>query len=264
MRLALPPLFILAVILCPIRGESFTLQRAGIHGWSVKDLVVNINYVSCSGIARSVLDDAIDESFDLWNSVSTSNMRLIRGSNTATTASDAFTGVATDDPVIVCDTAFGATTSTDANQVFAVSDISSSGSAITYGFMLLNAQVGATANISNLSPIQFTILLAHEIGHVLGLGHTGVDESLMYYDLSLKTHLRLSQDDVDGVSFLYSRSEPDEDKVFGCARVGAGRSGPISQIWITALLLSLCQLWFRRNLILRRFQKSQVPVFKTW
>ena len=48
----------------------------------------------------------------------------------------------------------------------------------------------------------------------------------MYYDATSKANLSLSQDDVDGISYLYPRKELSGDKLFGCgtlAVVGTSR-----------------------------------------
>ena len=66
-----------------------------------------------------------------------------------------------------------------------------------------------------LSP-KLQIIIAHEVGHLLGLGHTQYEPSLMYYSIGEKKYLRLSQDDMDGLSFLYPRNELGGDGLFGC------------------------------------------------
>ena len=64
------------------------------------------------------------------------------------------------------------------------------------------------------------IVLAHEMGHLLGLGHSADTKALMYYDASAKTTLGLAKDDYDGITYLYPRDEIGKDKMFGCAAIG--------------------------------------------
>ncbi len=45
-------------------------------------------------------------------------------------------------------------------------------------------------------------VIAHEIGHALGLGHSEVSESLMYFQV-VDIRKSLGQDDIDGVTYLY-------------------------------------------------------------
>lgn len=45
-------------------------------------------------------------------------------------------------------------------------------------------------------------VIAHEIGHALGLGHSKESSALMFYRI-VEQRSRLGQDDIDGISFLY-------------------------------------------------------------
>ena len=54
-------------------------------------------------------------------------------------------------------------------------------------------------------------IIAHEIGHAIGLGHSQFDHNLMYYQ-SISTRERLGWDDIDGVTYLY----PTEQPIGGC------------------------------------------------
>lgn len=67
-------------------------------------------------------------------------------------------------------------------------------------------------------------VIAHEVGHALGLGHTDKDEALMYYRI-VDQRSRLGQDDIDGISFLY----PMKGDLFGISEDGIlGGCGTIS------------------------------------
>lgn len=67
--------------------------------------------------------------------------------------------------------------------------------------LILNAH--PSTNLSNYSDSDLEAVIAHEIGHAIGLGHSEYQHNLMYYSVSGKNQKWLGQDDLDGVSYLY-------------------------------------------------------------
>jgi hypothetical protein len=73
-----------------------------------------------------------------------------------------------------------------------------SGKKIAGAVILIND----SGTFGNLSRNDQIAVLAHEMGHALGLGHSEDDAALMYYR-TIDLRSNLGQDDIDGISYLY-------------------------------------------------------------
>ena len=187
-------------------SHAFTLGSSNVKGgWQTRELFFDVNETSCSALGISIpdLNEAIDAALGLWNSASTSSLKLKRGSVVTST------GVAST-PVIYCDTSVFSP-----DFVAGVGSFTMTGNNPEKGGVEINGDSTKNAYFGKLNATYKAILLAHEIGHVLGLGHSEKQYALMYYDISSKKNLTLSQDDVDGISWLNPSDEPN-NKAFGC------------------------------------------------
>ncbi len=101
-----------------------------------------------------------------------------------------------------------------------------SGKKIKGSVILINDTSGTFGDLSRSDKIG---VIAHEIGHALGLGHSDESAALMFYR-TVAQRSRLGQDDVDGISFLYPIGGDlyglSEDGLVSCATIDHGRSGP--------------------------------------
>lgn len=225
----------LAVLLPTRQARAFTLVgNSALQGWQTDLLEIHLNPDQCP-IPEAELTQALDRAIDLWNSVPTSSIRLTRGVPVATTPVQAAAGTGTSGtptPVILCDPNLGTTlgVGVDDDVIPASTSNKAVGLTLNYAYILLNADPSARANVSRLSNLKLSMVLAHEIGHVLGLGHTRDPQNLMYFDVTLRTELSLSQDDIDGVTYLYPRHELGENGLLGCGVLerprGDGGKGP--------------------------------------
>ena len=231
--------FLLLGAICAVASSSFAFTLSGtdpnLKGWNTNELTFTVNYSGCS-VSQTVLNGAIDDAIGLWNSVESSHIKLKRGGATSTSPASAWALINSDGPSIVCDTSFGSTTSQNANAVVGLARNGTINGRIAVANIVMNSQAGGSANINNVSSIQLSIAIAHEMGHVLGLGHSDIPAALMYYSLGSKNQLELNQDDIDGITFLYGQ-DASNSKMFGCgtiATAGAAGGGPGPGAWILA------------------------------
>jgi len=238
------------LFLFPLFASAFTLVSANdpdMQGWDVSTLRFNLNPTNCPANVIPL----IKSSMDAWNGVVTSRLHVELGKTDSTVTIAQLTGGSAnpaETPVIACDPNFGTTTSTDPDFVIGVGGAAERGRGghLYYGYLLLNVQANASGNIANFNQTLAKIIIAHEIGHVLGLGHSEDGAALMYYNASAKTNMALSQDDIDGITYLYPRNELNGDPLLGgCATVALlpPRSGPPP--WRPFLAIALPFLfWF--------------------
>ena len=201
--------FVLTILLGSSLVFGFTLNGTQ-KGWKEQSLEVNINTTNCP----PDIMDRLNDSFKLWNSVPNSGLKLSLGRTSSTTSTyDLMHNAALDTPVVICSNTFTTDVSTptspaDGNVIAGVGfAIAGSGGNLTYGGLVLNVESGKRADITITSESAKSLVIAHEIGHMLGLGHSSFEPALMYYSIGTKTNVSLAKDDWDGISYLYPRDE---------------------------------------------------------
>jgi hypothetical protein len=218
---------ILLLALISFQLNAFTLSNSsGVKGWANNEVTIVVNASNCpSGVDVVGL---IKGAMDVWNHVPTSSLKIKYGGTTTATTDG--------NPVVAyCETNFQAVTGADQDSVPGVAR-GNGNSQLATGLLVLNVSSG-NANIANVSSIGLKVVVAHEIGHVLGLGHSQSADALMYYTYSLKTDLNLSQDDIDGVTYLYPSDEFDDNEFAGCGLI---KNIPPPNTSIILLLILSC------------------------
>lgn len=224
-------------VLFPIPLAAFTLlgsNTSHLQGWASMPISFFVNSSQC-GIPEDRFNAAIDRALSAWNSVPTSRLRVTRGATSTVTAADVRAAGAastvTDSPLIVCASDFESVHEPGTKDTIGgIGSMAygSPGNTILFGYLILNAQSDGAANVTLMSEELLSTVIAHEIGHVLGFGHSSSNAALMYYSLTPRSTPRLSQDDVDAVTYLYPRSEINGTGLMGCGTLqGPGSSsGP--------------------------------------
>ena len=223
------PFVYIVILFSALSSGAFTLSNSsGVRGWANNEVTIVVNTANCpSGVDVVAL---IKDAMDVWNNVPTSSLKVKYGGTTTSTTDG--------NPVVAyCSVNFAADTGgADQDSVPGVARGNGS-PRLTSGLLILNASAGA-ANIASVSRIGLEVVVAHEIGHVLGLGHSQSANALMYYTYSLKSDLNLSQDDIDGISYLYPSDEFKDNEFAGCGLV-KDVPPPSSGLILMSLLLCL-------------------------
>lgn len=242
--------FLLALLFVAMPARAWTLLSSDLIGWPAPKLEVYVNPEGCS-IDEVTLYARIDEALEAWNRTPYSALQVARASIVSGEGVAQYLGgSATLLPVILCDPEFGSHHNADPEGVPATTRVSTANSQIHYAGIFLNAQAGTQASLAHLTETELKITIAHEMGHALGLGHSSDEEALMYYSISGKEQLLLSQDDMDGLSYLYPRNELGRE-AFGvsCQAVHHAGRRPWTLVW--ALLYLVGTLGMGRALVRR-------------
>ncbi len=229
---------------------AFTIIHPGIKGFKGGSVKVHISPANCYNGAVSDIKDSIE----FWNNAVHSNLEMKKGDNVSTSETDITSNNFSEQVVIGCtadiDTLTGAADAQDNILAFAKADDYVLGDKhIDKGYIILNVTPGGRADMTNLSKGTRVATIAHELGHVLGLGHSSVKGSLMYFSSST-SEARLHRDDIDGIRHLYPQNELDGDYFLGCGLIRMDKSNNNPSGLVAIVTILFIPLAF--SLILRR------------
>lgn len=197
-------------------AHAWTLVNSGLSGFQTSpniNIYMASNTCTNAGITPAQMENLIKEAISTyWNSIPSSSLTLsfIGTKSVDASAMDLnalINGNVTNNQIVVgCSASgtFGATT-------LAVGSMGCLSNTDCRGGVLINDT--ASTPFKNVSYDVQKSTFAHELGHALGLGHTSVEEALMYYDASNRNKKKLNQDDIDAATYLY----PNQKKLSGLA-----------------------------------------------
>ncbi|RLA65386.1 MAG: hypothetical protein DRQ88_03450 [Epsilonproteobacteria bacterium] len=219
-----------------LQAHAFTFNNNIEARFEDPSIVVNINGADCE---NSQLDPdtlyqmAYDAVTDYWNQVPSSSLFLKMGTITEDATNTFYTEpiCSSQDPCVPNENIkvdkYILISCNDDPQNFPSKNIlgltltnNISGGYIRGALFLLNDTPGNLFN--DLSRDEIVAVIAHEIGHAVGLGHSPTEDALMYFSLIPKRR-SVGGDDIAGVTYLYPKEQP--FGIISCASIDTG-GGP--------------------------------------
>ncbi|MBD66575.1 MAG: hypothetical protein CME62_15290 [Halobacteriovoraceae bacterium] len=266
-------LFFIILFLSTPSSHAYLLNTstgAAFDDKSVKIYITSNSDCNNAGVSKDlILERAVSGAQKYWNRVPTSTLKLKRGGIYETSDSKFLTEKlcvqATDSTcltsnsvpkvnniVIACNS--NTTDNFTSSQVLALTVPNNlTSSEIKGSVILINDSANST--FGNLSASEMESVLAHEIGHAVGLGHSQKSEALMHYE-SHEERRKLAKDDIDGISYLYPNQFDGCKNVLGLSTTNQDKSKPNSFLRSFALGLSACFLSIFLWIIITRFAFS--------
>ena len=226
-------LAILVLLGYSFQSQSFTLNNNVGARFAQNEIAINVSANSASTCATvglgtaDILDLAQEAANRFWNTVSTSRIKLVKGTEVSVSSNfetgklcesvingDICEGAATDIPKVNSGIVIACNTNTAYEGVLGVSLPNNiNGNSIVGSAILIYTGSGETFSSKNRD--EKISIIAHEIGHALGLGHSPSEHALMYWR-SMANKFYLARDDVKGLTYLY----PKKDKFLGISSCG--------------------------------------------
>jgi hypothetical protein len=209
--------FLLLFLFCSQAFGFYLITNNGSHFKSKKVKVYITSNSTCTNTGRNaddILDLAVEGAKDTWNKVGKANIKVVKGGTYTTSDANFLTGelcVADSDTtcgagtvpqvsniVIACN---NNTTNFPSAGTLAISaPINIEGNKIKGSVILLNDR--AISVLNQFSKSEMKKILAHEIGHALGIGHSKDDDAMMY-STNIIDKNGLAEDDILAITHLY-------------------------------------------------------------
>lgn len=212
-------LLFLMITLFSFQSKAFTFNNNIKLVFAQDEVIVNVAN-GCTNIGidsnelLSIVNDAVNE---FWNRAPTSRLKLRAGSVVNVSSNYQTDNICTPstncvpNPDLAVSSGVLITCNTNVTNFPSASILgitipnNISGSTIIGSLIMINDR--ATTQFANKSRPEKVAIIAHELGHTFGLGHSPVPDSLMYY-ATVESRVRLGRDDIDGISYLYPKKQP--------------------------------------------------------
>lgn len=253
------------LLLSCINTHAFTLNNSAMLVFNDDEVTVNVAS-GCTqiGLTSEELLEIVGQAVDrFWNQSPTSRLKLRKGSvinagtkyHTESICTEKTNCDPNPDLLVTSDILIACNANTKSN--FPISSIlgitipnNISGQKIIGSLIMIN-DTENTLFVIKSRDAQIAIL-AHEIGHAIGLGHSPVKDSLMYY-ATVSQRKFLGRDDIDGISYLYPKQQP----ALGCGTVDINHSNGGGSDWGAGLFLGFSLIGLIE--ILRKRTKFKLP-----
>jgi len=242
---------ILLILLISFKAHGFTFNNNIEAKFEDPRIIVNVNGAECinNGLdPDTIYQMAYDAVTDYWNRVPSTSLFLVMG-----TITEDATQTYYKEPI--CETGSDPCVPNEAVKVDKYILISCnndeqnfpegnilgltlpnniSGGFIRGSLFLLNDTAPKADNMLNeLSRDEIVAVIAHEIGHAIGLGHSPTENALMYYSLIPKRR-SVGFDDMEAVTYLYPKEQP--FGIISCATIDTGGRPPGPKFFLPFLI----------------------------
>ena len=241
---------LLLLFFLSFKVNAFTFNNSIEAGFEDPSIVVNVNGADCKNNGLdpdTIYQMAYDAVTDYWNRIPSTSLFLKMGTITEDATSTYYTEPICSsqnpcvpnedvkvDKYILISCNIDPQNFPSANILGLTLPNNISGGYIRGSLLLLNDTGDSETNYLNkLSRDEIVAVIAHELGHAIGLGHSPTDASLMYYSTVPKRR-SVGVDDIEGVTYLYPKDQP--FGIINCASIDTGGGPPGPKYFLPFLL----------------------------
>jgi len=219
-------------------------------------ITVDYNSTECAPMTAAVMADLITRAMDkTWNTVSWIRIEIVVGVESTSTFDD-LTALAENHIIMDCDTGFSSRSAT----AVGLGGGGSNSSGQRVGHVVLSQDSASPSLFTSMGEVFQINVMAHEIGHAVGLGHSKNAKANMAGTANGSNDI--TDDDVAGITWLYG-TRGFEDFFAGCASLGPippsdfgpedGQALTFFALWLIIISLMWAGLRRRRRYL---FSKS--------